>query len=204
MSGRTWLGRACLRSTGTPNRHMKTFRRSITNSAHALYPRVKTGSRLQSQLSSFGDYDIVLPPEDLSSHNESSHALSRSTRHVPDNIARPQYALTGHPESCRTPQLKTAQDLTSMRRVGQVAKKVMDYAERSIRPGMTTDHLDALVHNEIIKHGAYPSPLLYRGQVAQTLFDPKVTMNLTQISLRFPKSICTSVNNIVCHGVPDK
>lgn len=49
--------------------------------------------------------------------------------------------------------------------------------------GMTTDELDFIVHQETIKHNAYPSPLRYGG---------------------FPKSVCTSVNNVVCHGIPDR
>lgn len=49
--------------------------------------------------------------------------------------------------------------------------------------GMTTDEIDFIVHQETIKHNAYPSPLRYGG---------------------FPKSVCTSVNNVVCHGIPDR
>ena len=52
----------------------------------------------------------------------------------------------------------------------------------SVQPGITTDEIDKMVHNKIIEWGAYPSPLNYSG---------------------FPKSICTSVNEVVCHGIPD-
>ena len=51
-----------------------------------------------------------------------------------------------------------------------------------LQPGITTDFLDVTIHDMIINNGAYPSPLNYRG---------------------FPKSICTSINNVACHGVPD-
>jgi methionyl aminopeptidase len=59
---------------------------------------------------------------------------------------------------------------------------VLNIAGQKVSPGLTTDQLDALVHNECIARRAYPSPLHYRG---------------------FPKSVCTSVNNVACHGVPD-
>lgn len=60
---------------------------------------------------------------------------------------------------------------------------MLDVAAAAVRPGITTDEIDEIVHNETIKRGAYPSPLNYYN---------------------FPKSVCTSVNEIICHGVPDK
>lgn len=59
----------------------------------------------------------------------------------------------------------------------------MDTAAAAIRPGITTDELDEIVHNATIERDAYPSDLGYRG---------------------FPKSVCTSVNEVICHGIPDK
>jgi len=59
---------------------------------------------------------------------------------------------------------------------------VLNKAGEAIRCGVTTDEIDITAHNACIAAGAYPSPLLYRG---------------------FPKSICTSVNNVACHGIPD-
>jgi len=59
----------------------------------------------------------------------------------------------------------------------------LDTAASHIRPGITTDELDEIVHNATIERNAYPSPLNYRG---------------------FPKSVCTSVNEVICHGIPDK
>lgn len=69
-----------------------------------------------------------------------------------------------------------------MRASGRVAREVLDTAGRAVRPGITTDEIDRLVHEESLKRGAYPSPLNYRG---------------------FPKSCCTSVNEVICHGIPD-
>jgi methionyl aminopeptidase len=61
-------------------------------------------------------------------------------------------------------------------------REVLDEAGRAVRVGITTDEIDEIVHNECIKRGAYPSPLRYKG---------------------FPKSCCTSVNEVACHGIPD-
>lgn len=68
-----------------------------------------------------------------------------------------------------------------MRKAGRLAAQVLDYIEPFVKPGVTTEELDQLCHNFIIEHGAIPAPLNYRG---------------------FPKSICTSVNHVVCHGIP--
>ena len=69
-----------------------------------------------------------------------------------------------------------------MRESAFLARYILDFALTLAVPGVTTDDIDALTHDEIIKHNAYPSPLRYSG---------------------FPKSICTSVNEIACHGIPD-
>lgn len=68
-----------------------------------------------------------------------------------------------------------------MRESALIARKVLDFACSVAEPGMTTDDVDKLSHEEMIRLGVYPSPLNYHG---------------------FPKSICTSVNNIACHGIP--
>ena len=69
-----------------------------------------------------------------------------------------------------------------MRTACQLARKVLITAGESLRVGMTTDEIDQLVLELCIEHHAYPSPLNYRG---------------------FPKAVCTSVNNVICHGIPD-
>eukprot|EP01038_Epipyxis_sp_PR26KG_P006216 gene6216-8564_t len=106
---------------------------------------------------------------------------------VPTGIQLPDYALDGKPKVAREglpwdikPQTK--EDIARMRVAGKMAREVLDSAIRIVKPGITTDDIDKLVHKETIKRGAYPSPLNYHG---------------------FPKSCCTSVNEIICHGIPD-
>lgn len=72
--------------------------------------------------------------------------------------------------------------LTAMRASGRVAREVLDSVARALKVGMTTDEIDAIVHEETVRRGAYPSPLNYCG---------------------FPKSCCTSINEVICHGIPD-
>ena len=68
-----------------------------------------------------------------------------------------------------------------MRKAGRLAAEVLDFITPHVEPGVTTDELDRLCHDFIVDHGAIPAPLNYRG---------------------FPRSICTSVNHVVCHGIP--
>jgi methionine aminopeptidase len=69
-----------------------------------------------------------------------------------------------------------------MRAAGKLAAQVLDFAGTLIKPGVTTEEIDRAVHQMIVDNGAYPSPLNYG---------------------KFPKSVCTSVNEVVCHGIPD-
>jgi methionyl aminopeptidase len=78
-------------------------------------------------------------------------------------------------------KLHTAADFVPMRRAGQLAAEVLDFITPTVKPGVTTEELDRLCHGFILDHGAVPAPLNYRG---------------------FPKSICTSINHVVCHGIP--
>ena len=72
-------------------------------------------------------------------------------------------------------------DFEGMRRAGKLGAEVLDFVTPHVKPGVTTGELDKLCHDYIVEHGAVPAPLGYRG---------------------FPKSICTSVNHVVCHGIP--
>jgi len=78
-------------------------------------------------------------------------------------------------------RLKKAEDIEGIRAAGRLVLVSLDLAEAAVRPGITTDELNSLVHEFTIKNGATPAPLNYRG---------------------FPKSICTSVNEVICHGIP--
>ena len=80
------------------------------------------------------------------------------------------------------PILHSPESIDRMRRAARLARKALDVACQLVQVGVTTDHIDATVHAYLIDHGAYPSPLNYAG---------------------FPKSLCTSVNEVICHGIPD-
>ncbi len=79
--------------------------------------------------------------------------------------------------------IKSAREIELMRATCALARETMEYIAPFVKPGVSTEELDQLCHDYIIKHGAYPSPLNYHG---------------------FPKSICTSINEVVCHGIPNK
>lgn len=102
---------------------------------------------------------------------------------VPPHINRPEYAESGKPTAKRLSCKKTDTDqIERMRFAGQAARQVLDTVLESVRVGITTDELDRIAHNKAIELDAYPSPLNYMG---------------------FPKSICTSANEVVVHGIPD-
>lgn len=109
-------------------------------------------------------------------------------RSVPAHIQRPDYSEDGIPHSemdyrkyNTIVQLK-ADEIEKMRVVCRMGREILDAAARAIRPGVTTDELDRIVHEETVKRSAYPSPLNYS---------------------HFPRSCCTSVNEVICHGIPD-
>ncbi|KAL3143379.1 Microtubule-associated protein 1A [Trebouxia sp. C0009 RCD-2024] len=111
------------------------------------------------------------------------------TRKVPDSIPRPDYANDGTPRSeiesrqQRTVPIRSAKEIAGMRVACRLAREVLDKAHAAVRPGVTTDEIDRIVHEATVEAGAYPSPLNYYN---------------------FPKSVCTSVNEVICHGIPDK
>jgi methionyl aminopeptidase len=78
-------------------------------------------------------------------------------------------------------KLKTPEDIVKIKEAGKLVVDTLKLCEASIKPGMTTDEINTLVHEYTIKHGATPAPLNYHG---------------------FPKSVCTSVNDVICHGIP--
>jgi methionyl aminopeptidase len=104
-------------------------------------------------------------------------------RSVPSGISAPPYVTAGGVPSSRALQPLT--DLSSIERLaaaGRAARRVLDHLAAEIRPGATTDHIDDVAHAAYLAEGGYPSTLGYRG---------------------YPKSLCTSVNEIVAHGIPD-
>ncbi len=103
-------------------------------------------------------------------------------RAVPATIERPEYVGKASPDKNLSPEVKDAETIELMRNAGRIAADAMAAAAAAIAPGVTTDEIDRVGHEYLLDHGAYPSTLGYRG---------------------FPKSLCTSVNEVVCHGIPD-
>ncbi len=103
-------------------------------------------------------------------------------RPVPPSIPRPEYVDRPAPARYDGPEVKSAEVVEAMRVAGRIAAQAMAAAAEIIAPGVTTDEIDRVGHEFLLDHGAYPSTLGYRG---------------------FPKSLCTSVNEVVCHGIPD-
>jgi len=103
-------------------------------------------------------------------------------RRVPAHIGRPHYVGRRAPDRYRGSDVQTPEVIERIRVAGQLAAQAMHVAADAIAPGVTTDELDAVAHEFLCDHDAYPSALGYR---------------------RFPKSICTSVNEVICHGIPD-
>jgi methionyl aminopeptidase len=107
-------------------------------------------------------------------------------RSVPDHIELPTYVVEGRVDRWDEPAVKSADVIERMRRTGADAARVLALAGQAVAPGVTTDEIDRIVHEAAIEAGAYPSPLLYGGP-----------------DNPFPKSVCTSVNEVICHGIPD-
>ena len=103
-------------------------------------------------------------------------------RPVPAEIARPEYVDRPAPAPYTGPEVKDADTIERMRVAGRLAAQAMHEVARHIEPGVTTDELDRIGHEFLCDHGAYPSTLGYKG---------------------FPKSLCTSINEVICHGIPD-
>ena len=103
-------------------------------------------------------------------------------RGVPAHIARPEYVDRPAPAKFVGSEVKDPETIERMRIAGQIAGQALEEVGRAVAPGVTTDELDRVGHEFLLDHGAYPSTLGYRG---------------------FPKSLCTSLNEVICHGIPD-
>lgn len=102
---------------------------------------------------------------------------------VPEGIRCPEYWLTGQPaESPSRVKVYSAQEIPKIRKSARLARSILEYALKLAVPGVSLDHIDRLAHEAMVDRLCYPSPLNYYG---------------------FPKSICTSVNDVACHGIPD-
>jgi methionyl aminopeptidase len=101
---------------------------------------------------------------------------------VPASIARPEYVGKPLPAEWTGSHIKSADQIEKIRAAGKIAAETIALVGANAKPGVTTDELDKLAHDYIVSQGAYPSTLGYRG---------------------FPKSCCTSINEVICHGIPD-
>jgi methionyl aminopeptidase len=103
-------------------------------------------------------------------------------RPVPAQIPRPEYVDKPAPERFTGSEVKDDDTIERMRIAGKLAAEARDLVGSHVAPGVTTDELDRIGHEYLCDHGAYPSTLGYKG---------------------FPKSLCSSVNEVICHGIPD-
>jgi methionyl aminopeptidase len=101
---------------------------------------------------------------------------------VPASLTRPEYVGKPAPAEWAGSHVKSPEQIEKIRSAGKIAAEAIALVGASARAGVTTDELDKLAHDYIISQGAYPSTLGYRG---------------------FPKSCCTSLNEVICHGIPD-
>ncbi|BCN68406.1 methionine aminopeptidase [Prescottella equi] len=101
---------------------------------------------------------------------------------VPKNIEWPEYVWKATAREGKEPWVQTPETIEKMRVASKIAAQALQEAGKAVAPGVTTDELDRIAHEYMCDHGAYPSTLGYRG---------------------FPKSCCTSLNEVICHGIPD-
>ncbi|WP_372697876.1 type I methionyl aminopeptidase [Arthrobacter sp. JSM 101049] len=103
-------------------------------------------------------------------------------RQVPASIERPEYVGKSAPAKFEGSEVKSAETVERIRHASRIAAEALALVGKAVVPGVTTDELDRIGHEYLVDHGAYPSTLGYRG---------------------FTKSLCTSINEVICHGIPD-
>ena len=103
-------------------------------------------------------------------------------RSVPDHIPHPPYAETGEYQPWDEGRIKSPDIIERMRHSGAVAAEVLRLAGQQVAPGVTTEELDVCIHDLFVERDTYPSTINYHG---------------------YPKASCTSVNEVICHGIPD-
>ena len=103
-------------------------------------------------------------------------------RQVPERIPRPEYVGKSGPTRSADPWVQPPEIIEAMRVAGRIGAQALHAGGAAVAPGVATDEVDRVVHEFLVDHDAYPSTLGYRG---------------------FPKSCCTSLNEVICHGIPD-
>lgn len=119
-------------------------------------------------------------PKDSSGHLVPGNITAR--RAVPSHIQHPPYVGKATPPEYHGNNTYTAEEIERIRHSSFLAASALDLIGDAITAGMTTDEIDRIGHEFLLEHNAYPSTLGYRG---------------------YPKSVCTSVNEVICHGIPD-
>ncbi|WP_251855821.1 type I methionyl aminopeptidase [Herbiconiux sp. L3-i23] len=119
-------------------------------------------------------------PRDSHGHLVGGRVSAR--RDVPASIPRPEYVGKPAPAPYRGSDVISPEKIALIREAGGIAAEALALVGEAVRPGVTTEELDRIGHDYIVANGAYPSTLGYRG---------------------YPKSVCTSVNEVICHGIPD-
>jgi methionyl aminopeptidase len=119
-------------------------------------------------------------PKDSAGHLVPGRVSAR--RPVPSRIRRPEYVGKPAPTPSDRGDVYSAEEIALIRESGRIAAQAIELVGQAVRPGVTTEELDAIGHDFLVEHDAYPSTLGYRG---------------------YPKSICSSINEVVCHGIPD-
>jgi methionyl aminopeptidase len=157
---------------------------------------MKSVSRLLSPITTnrFGTYEVIDKPSILKkpgnilakvAANEAAllwqHSYADYALKVPKEIRKPPY-LAGNGIKFQHPQIKSPEEIQKMRKSCSFAKQTLDYAISLVKPGVTTEEINEKVFELVINSKVYPSPLGYEG---------------------YPKVICTSVNNVLVHGIPD-
>ncbi|PWV57164.1 MULTISPECIES: type I methionyl aminopeptidase [Nocardiopsis] len=103
-------------------------------------------------------------------------------RSVPSHIVRPEYVGQKRPVEGVLGDVQTPETIERIREAGRIAARALEEVGKNVQPGVTTDELDRIGHEFLLDHGAYPSTLGYKG---------------------YPKSLCSSLNEVICHGIPD-
>jgi len=119
-------------------------------------------------------------PKDAAGHLTPGQISARLD--VPQGIPRPEYVWKPAPARFTGSNVKNSDQIEKIRRAGRIAAQAIDLAGAAAVPGVSTDQLDKIVHEFVVSQGAYPSTLGYRN---------------------YPKSCCTSINEVICHGIPD-
>ncbi|KAI9294824.1 methionine aminopeptidase [Neoconidiobolus thromboides FSU 785] len=160
----------------------KITKANFTQNLKTLLPRDKRKTVLEEldylNLNQYGKYPLIVPTK-LSLGVESINI----DEIIPKNIAKPPYAYSKQPkEWSKVIGIKDEELIEKMRKACKLAKKMLHLGGSMCKEGVTTLEIDDALRKAILENNAYPSTLNYMG---------------------FPKSICTSINNVICHGIPD-